>query len=404
MARASAKTPAVPSILPLPRALADHHGETLRPLAAQWLAQNRVPPVLLLTGIAGVGKREIGYHIAQWLLCERAGFRKKTSTAEAEPDMFGGGLFGAEPASTSAAEESNASDLASTDGPCGECVACMKARQGSWVDFQEIGKPSSSGSSDDEDSDDGESSGSGAGGFERLKIESFRELKASMGFGAHEGSYRIFLIANAERLTPQAANSLLKLLEEPPSSWVLILTASDASLLLPTLVSRCQRVRLRPLQDSLLRTLLDEARAPAERQELCLQLGQGSWKRTIELADDAIWERRALVLKFLENPPEFLNMVLDWASASAESMQLMIDLMEPLHLELICAHLAGRPVKVNFLTAHIKYLEMRMRDPMQHHAFWLERAERLARARQEIRLPLNKKLLAQEILLPYLLT
>ncbi len=404
MARASAKAPAVPSILPLPRALADHHGETLRPLAAQWLAQDRVPPVLLLTGIAGVGKREIGYHIAQWLLCERAGFRKKASAEEQEPDMFGGGLFASEPVGVSTPKASSASEAASAGGPCGECAACVKARQGSWVDFQEIGRPSSSGSSDDEDSEEGESSGTGAGGFERLKIESFRELKASMGFGAHEGSYRIFLIANAERLTPQAANSLLKLLEEPPPSWVLILTASDSSLLLPTLVSRCQRVRLRPLPDSLLRTLLDEARVPAERQELCLQLGQGSWKRTIELADDAIWERRSLVLKFLENPPEFLNMVLDWASASAESMQLLLDLMEPLHLELIRAHLAGKPVRDNSLTAHCKYLGMRMRDPMQHRAFWLERAERLARARQEIRLPLNKKLLAQEILLPYLLT
>jgi hypothetical protein len=61
-------------------------------------------------------------------------------------------------------------------------------------------------------------------------------------------------------------------------------------------------------------------------------------------------------------------------------------------------------VKDNSLTAHCKYLGMRMRDPTQHRAFWLERAERMARARQEIRLPLNKKLLAQEILLPYLLT
>jgi DNA polymerase III delta prime subunit len=375
--------------------LAEHHGETLRPLAAQWLAQDRVPPVLLLTGIAGVGKREIGYHLAQWLLCERAGFRKKSSPRDEEPDMFGGGLFGADSAADSASE--------SVDGPCGECAACVKARQGSWVDFQEIGRPSSAGASDD-DSEEGDASASGAGGFEKLKIESFRELKASMGFGAHEGSYRIFLIANAERLTPQAANSLLKLLEEPPPSWVLILTASDSSLLLPTLVSRCQRVRLRPLPDSLLRTVLDEARIPTERQELCLQLGQGSWKRTIELADDAIWERRSQVLKFLENPPEFLNMILDWASASTESMQLLLDLLEPLHLELISANLAGRPVKDNSLTAHCKYLAMRMRDPLQHRAFWLERAERLARARHEIRLPLNKKLLAQEILLPYLLT
>ena len=47
-----------------------------------------------------------------------------------------------------------------------------------------------------------------------LKIDQFRDLRSQAGFGAHEGNYRIFLISNAERMTPQAANSMLKLLEE----------------------------------------------------------------------------------------------------------------------------------------------------------------------------------------------
>ena len=393
-----------PSILPLPQTVTEHHGQILRPLAEQWLSQNRVPPVLLLTGLAGVGKREIAYHIAQWLLCERAGFRAKASastTESTENDMFGGGLFG-DSLTTHPAEE-NPSEVSSQEGPCGECHACNKATQGSWVDFQEIGGPSgSSTSSDDEDESDNETATSGAG-FERLKVESFRDLKASMGFGAHEGSYRVFLIANAERLTPQAANSLLKLLEEPPPSWVLILTASDSSLLLPTLVSRCQRIRLRPFSTQALRHLLQEAKLPPERQELCLQLGQGSWKRTLELADDSTWERRTQILKFLENPPEYLNAILDWASTGAESLTLLLDLLEPFHIELLTANFSGKPVKDAFLTAHQKYVVMRLRDPALQTRFWMERAERLARARQEIRLPLNKKLLVQEILLPYLL-
>ncbi|MBU6374767.1 MAG: hypothetical protein KGQ59_02115 [Bdellovibrionales bacterium] len=393
-----------PSILPLPRIVTDHHGQILRPLAEQWLSQNRVPPVLLLTGLNGVGKREIAYHLAQWLLCERAGFRvnaNSDSTASPENDLFGGGLFGDTP-QTSTPQQQPAND-SSLGGPCGECLACTKAKQGSWVDFQEIGGPQNSKSNLQEQDDEGDESDDGRSGFEKLKIESFRDLKASMGFGAHEGSYRIFLIANAERLTPQAANSLLKLLEEPPPSWVLILTASDSSLLLPTLVSRCQRIRLRPFSAQSLKGLLNETKISPDRQDLCLQLGQGSWKRTLELADDSTWDRRTQVLRFLENPPEQLNSILDWASTSAESLTLLLDLLEPLLMELLQSQLREQPLKDAFLTAHQKYVGMRLRDPVLQRNFWMGRAERMARARQEIRLPLNKKLLVQEILLPYLL-
>lgn len=403
MARASAKAAVIPSLLPLPTAVVEHHAETLRPLARQWLEQDRVPPVLLLTGIRGVGKREMGFHLAQWLLCERAGFRSEAASGgmdSGEPDLFGGGLFGGEPAPAAVAAPVPKTPL---DGPCGECPACLKARHGTWVDFREIGPPAAAPQADDDGDDDGDE-GDAAPGFRTLKIQIFRELKASMGFGAHEGSHRIFLIANAERLTPQSANSLLKLLEEPPPSWVLILTASDPALLLPTLVSRCQRVRLKPFPDSALQTLMDEARIPPERQGLCLQLGQGSWKRTLELAQEATWDRRGLVLQFLANPPEFLTELLNWAIGSAESMEMLLDLLEPLLLEIVAANLAGSAPRDKSLTAHCKYVGMRLRDPSQQRRFWLDRAEALVRVRGRERLPLNKKVLAQEILLPYLLT
>ena len=63
-----------------------------------------------------------------------------------------------------------------------------------------------------------------------LKIDQFRRLKETAGYGAHEGSHRVILIPNADRMTTQAANSVLKILEEPPRGWVFILTASDPTL------------------------------------------------------------------------------------------------------------------------------------------------------------------------------
>jgi DNA polymerase-3 subunit delta' len=371
-------------VLPLPEVVASHHLETLLPWAQSWREQDRVPPVLLLTGIEGVGKRSMAYHLAQWLLCERAGFSRSA-------EVFSGGLFG-----------DVVPEAPATDGPCGECGACRKALQGSWVAFREIGSSEDSGSSESEDP-------SGAAEAARLKIDDFRELRASAGFAAEEGSYRIFLIRNAERMTPQAANSLLKLLEEPPRGWVFILTAGDASLLLPTLVSRCQRIRLRPFTEQELRKLLpsDPQSERSERLELAIRLAQGSWKRALELSEGTGWERRETVLRFLENPPEHLNSVLEWSSSGSEGIQQLIDLLEPLQLELL--RWSSQPEAPSSgldrtLAAHLKYVGIHLRARTEVHRFWLDRAERLARARQEATLPLNKKLLAQEILLPYLLS
>ena len=115
-------------------------------------------------------------------------------------------------------------------------MQCQRALKGSWVDFTEI-RP--------EDEEEGRPGS--------LKIDQFRKLKESQGFGAHEGGYRIFLIPDADRMTPQAANSVLKILEEPPKGWIFFLTASDPTLVLPTVLSRCQSLKLRPFDPDTLK-------------------------------------------------------------------------------------------------------------------------------------------------------
>src|SRR6185312_5189559 len=98
-------------------------------------------------------------------------------------------------------------------------------------------------------------------------------------FGSHEGSYRIFLIPNADRMTPQAANSVLKILEEPPRGWIFFLTASDPTLLLATVLSRCQQLKLRPMPLETIQELLSEAGILGEKQKVAASLSQGSWGR-----------------------------------------------------------------------------------------------------------------------------
>jgi DNA polymerase-3 subunit delta' len=357
-----------------------HHREALERPMAQWSAQKRVPPVLLLTGQAGIGKRHLAYWLAQWLLCERAGF------ATPAEESLGGGLFGAsEPVAPAAP----------TLSPCGECAACQRALNGNWVDFTEI------------------SAEAGDGETGTLKIDQFRQLKATMGFGAFDGAYRITLIRDADRMTVQAANSLLKVLEEPPPGWVFFLTASDPTLLLPTMVSRCQTVRLRPLSEETVKQLLGVSEVPRERQAICAALAQGSWSKGLALAQDEAWEHRTAIFRFLEQPGAELDTLVNWATAEPRNFDLLLDQLEQVTQDLVSwsvreesgqgaamtwANLDGKPSLVRHAQGALK----RTGSLASAREFWTERAERLFRARQEALAPLSRKILVQDLLLPWM--
>ncbi len=80
-----------------------------------------------------------------------------------------------------------------------------------------------------------------------LKVDQVRELQRTLALAPYEARYRVALLLRFEEANPNAANALLKTLEEPPSKVVLILTADIEERLLPTIVSRCEVLRLRPL-------------------------------------------------------------------------------------------------------------------------------------------------------------
>ncbi|MBU0510600.1 MAG: DNA polymerase III subunit delta' [Chloroflexi bacterium] len=80
-----------------------------------------------------------------------------------------------------------------------------------------------------------------------LKVDQIRELQRGLALTPYEAKYRVALLLRFEEANPNAANALLKTLEEPPPQVVMMLTASDAESLLPTIVSRCEVIRLRPL-------------------------------------------------------------------------------------------------------------------------------------------------------------
>ena len=78
-------------------------------------------------------------------------------------------------------------------------------------------------------------------------MEQIRSVRQSLSLKPYQGKYRVALFLRFQEANPNAANALLKTLEEAPAHVILLLTADTAEQLLPTIVSRCEILRLRPL-------------------------------------------------------------------------------------------------------------------------------------------------------------
>ena len=107
---------------------------------------------------------------------------------------------------------------------CGKCVSCQKIEKNEHPDVRIIE------SGDDE-----------------IKIEDIRQLQKEISFRAYEGRVKVFILDNAHRLNPEAANCLLKVLEEPPRHSLIILITDKPNLLFKTITSRCKTVKFYPM-------------------------------------------------------------------------------------------------------------------------------------------------------------
>jgi DNA polymerase-3 subunit delta' len=119
------------------------------------------------------------------------------------------------------------------ESPCGECASCHKILQGKHADVQVIGLSTNGNLAEAKKTEIG--------------IAQIREVQHSASLPPFEGRSRVFIIDGAEQLSTEAANCLLKTLEEPADSVIFILLTTNDRLLPATVVSRCQRLELSPL-------------------------------------------------------------------------------------------------------------------------------------------------------------
>ncbi len=138
--------------------------------------------------------------------------------------------------------------------PCGECTGCRRVAAGQHPDL--IGLRLI------EDS-------------QQIRIEQVRELSAELSLTSHQGSYKVGLVSPADALNRFAANALLKTLEEPPARTLLILVATQPSRLPPTILSRCQRIRVRAPARSEASAWLQATRGP------------GAWDAVLDVLGEA---------------------------------------------------------------------------------------------------------------------
>jgi len=117
-----------------------------------------------------------------------------------------------------------------------------------------------------------------------IKIEQIRRLQERAHFHSFEGGKKVYIIEGAEKMFPAAANSFLKTLEEPPAGTIFILITSAIHQLLPTVLSRCQRLRFKPIPDNLIaRVLEQEFGIRNGKANLLASLSMGSLGRALKL-------------------------------------------------------------------------------------------------------------------------
>jgi len=175
------------------------------------------------------------------------------------------------------------------DAPCGKCEDCRKIAAGLHADVQIIRVLSAGESADGKPKTE-------------IGIEQVRQVQHWASLPPYEGLYRVFIIDGAEQMSLEAANCLLKVLEEPQQRVVFILLSAEPERLPVTVISRCQCLELRPVSPVLIERALVEGGVASARAGLLSRLCHGAPGMAFAAAADETWleKRQAAMEQMLD--------------------------------------------------------------------------------------------------------
>jgi len=181
------------------------------------------------------------------------------------------------------AQALNCLDRVDGDG-CGRCASCLKLVHGNHPNLNLIQPDGST-----------------------VKIQQIRAVQQSAQYRQLEEGWKVFIFPEAEKMTPPAANSLLKTLEEPPANTVMILIANHTAGLLPTVLSRCQKISFPPLSTAVIQEILvNRHQVDPDQANYLAALAGGSMAAAIAAAESSEllqWREEALgILAEIQSP------------------------------------------------------------------------------------------------------
>lgn len=230
--------------------------ESLWQQVAHARQQNHLPHALLLCGPPGMGKFLFAQHLANSLLCERP-----TVTLQ----------------------------------PCGKCQSCHLFKVGNHPDIA-ILQPAEMG--------------------KQIPVDAIRTLLEFCTLTANYANYQVIIIYPAEAMNRNAANSLLKLLEEPPAKTVLLLVSQQPLALLATLRSRCQRLDFSRPSPTITQTWLQSKIPPTMDARLLLNLTAGAPLAALSLVEtDGMAKRHTLfnsIIQLLNKQDDPIRVAEQW--------------------------------------------------------------------------------------------
>ena len=324
------------------------HREALAKLAAD---RARLPHALLVHGPQGIGKTEFARALAASVLCEspRAGLA------------------------------------------CGQCGSCHWFEQGNHPDFREIVPEAAAEEEGDAEAEQGAKPEKAKSLV--IKIEQIRAVADFVALSTHRGGHRVLLIRPAETLHPNAANALLKTLEEPPPASLIILVSDQPARLLPTIRSRCRALALAmPPRAEALAWLRAQG---VDEPESALAAAGGAPLRARALAEPSEADFRKRVLAELSRPSG-ADPVQFATGFERTGVERLVHWMQTWVHDLVRVRLAG---SARHHGAQEAALRARAKAADLDRLLALDRE--LAEARALAAHPLNARLVAEHLLMAY---